>query len=217
MTEELAAEVARLRAIQRIERLPDPLRQLHGYQGSSTACWSCSPNRSRRALAGKGREGVRAFYTQALLGVPSQCPPDKRWTPSNRPPGAYRSRPRRSRHGRSGNPVEGRWQRLVKLSYDHRYVLEDGLWRSARRKLSFRYRDAEGRPAMLAAITRRFRHCRMAARNGRPRWQRGFDPGHWRAFGDDLAPRRCAGRRRCGRMRRHEHAGLHGVAHLRIR
>ncbi|WP_298282945.1 nuclear transport factor 2 family protein [Novosphingobium sp.] len=139
MSEELAAEVARLRAIQQIEQLPICYANCMDIKDVD----SLLPLFSDQILmgpAGKGREGVRAFYTQAWSGF------------------------RRSVHRISNHAIaltgddtatghvycmgeqesaEGRWQTLM-MSYDDRYVLEDGLWRFARRKLSFWYRDVEG-------------------------------------------------------------------------
>lgn len=139
MTQDLAAQVARLRAFQEIGQLP--IRYANCMDRKDIdGLLPLFSDRISMGPAGKGREGVRAFYTGA-------------W-----------SRFRRSVHRISNHAIdltgdetatghvyclgeqqvaEDRWDRLM-MSYDDRYVLEDGLWRFASRKLSFWYRDIEG-------------------------------------------------------------------------
>jgi hypothetical protein len=139
MTEDLAAEIARLRALHEIGQLPIryancmDIKDVDGLLPLFSEQISMGP-------AGKGHEGVRAFYTRAWQGF-------------------GRSVHRISNHAidltgkdtASGHvyclgeqeAADGSWQRLM-ISYDDRYVLEDGVWRFARRKLGFWFRDVDG-------------------------------------------------------------------------
>lgn len=139
MMDDLTAEVARLRAFQQIQQLP--IRYANCMDRKDIdGLLPLFSDRISMGPAGKGREGVRVFYTGA-------------W-----------SRFRRSVHRISNHAIdltgddtatghvyclgeqqvaEDRWDRLM-MSYDDRYVLEDGLWRFARRKLSFWYRTIDG-------------------------------------------------------------------------
>lgn len=139
MSHELAAEIARLRAIHEIQQLP--IRYAICMDRKDVeALLPLFSDRISMGPAGKGREGVRAFYTRAWSGF------------------------RRSVHRIHNHAIDlvgddaatghvyclgeqqkadDRWERLM-MSYDDRYVLEDGHWRFASRKLSFWYRDIDG-------------------------------------------------------------------------
>ena len=137
--DDASAQIARLLAYQEIQQLP--IRYANCMDRKNIeGLLPLFSDRISMGPAGKGREGVRAFYTGA-------------W-----------SRFRRSVHRISNHTIDltgddtakvhvyclgeqevadGRWDRLM-MSYDDNYVLEDGLWRFSRRKLSFWYRDIGG-------------------------------------------------------------------------
>jgi len=139
MMNDLAEEITHLRAYQQIQQLP--IRYANCMDRKDIeGLLPLFSDRISMGAAGKGREGVRAFYTGA-------------W-----------SRFRRSVHRISNHSInlnsadaatghvyclgeqqveEDKWDRLM-MSYDDRYVLEDGLWRFASRKLSFWFRDIDG-------------------------------------------------------------------------
>lgn len=139
MSEDLAAEIVRLRAFQQIQQLP--IRYANCMDRKDIdALLPLFSDRISMGPAGKGREGVRVFYTKAWSGF-------------------QRSVHRISNHAvdltsedtATGHVyclgeqqvADGKWNRLM-MSYDDRYVLEDGLWRFAKRKLSFWYRIIDG-------------------------------------------------------------------------
>jgi hypothetical protein len=139
MTDDIAARLAELQAYHEIQQLAIG----YAYCMDRKDVEGLLPLFSERismGSAGKGREGVRTFYRGA-------------W-----------SRFRRSVHRISNHRIEltgaqtatghvyclgeqqtfeDCWERLM-LSYDDRYVLEDGHWRFASRKLGMWYRDIAG-------------------------------------------------------------------------
>jgi hypothetical protein len=157
MTQDLAAELARLRALHEIQQLP--IRYANCMDRKDVeGLLPLFSDRISMGPAGKGRDGVRSFYRGA-------------W-----------SRFRRSVHRISNHRIdltgaetatghvyclaeqqhlaEDRWDRLM-LSYDDRYVLEDGLWRFAARKLGIWYRDSDGQrlPGSDNAFARSLPDC----------------------------------------------------------
>lgn len=161
MSDNLAAEIARLSAIQQIQQLPIRYANCMDRKDVESLLPLFSDHISMGA-AGKGREGVRVFYTRA-------------W-----------SRFRRSVHRISNHAIEltgettatghvyclgeqqvseDRWERLM-MSYDDRYVLEDGSWCFANRKLSMWYRDIDG--ARLLGSDNSFA---ASLPDSRPEWQ----------------------------------------------
>lgn len=139
MTDDLAQEIAKLRAHQQIQQLPI-LYANYMDKKDVDALLPLFSDKISMGKAGRGRAGVRAFYTSA-------------W-----------SRFRRSVHRISNHAItlidgdaatghvycygeqqitDDQWDHLM-MSYDDRYVFEDGLWRFASRKLSFWYRDIIG-------------------------------------------------------------------------
>lgn len=139
MSGKLEAEVARLRALHEIQQLPIryancmDIKDVDGLLPLFSERISMGP-------AGHGREGVRAFYTKAWSGFRRSVHRISNHvfdlTGDDMATGHVYC------HGEQ-EAADGRWQTLM-MSYDDRYVLEDGLWRFARRKLSFWYRDVDG-------------------------------------------------------------------------
>lgn len=139
MNSDLATEVARLRAYQQIQQLPIRYANFMDRKDIDSLLPLFS-HRISMGPAGQGREGVRAFYTKAWSGF-------------------QRSVHRISNHAidlvdettATGHvyclgeqqSAKGTWNRLM-MSYDDRYVLEDGQWCFARRKLSFWHRTIDG-------------------------------------------------------------------------